>query len=202
MSRADPSHAIGPERVFCDIKQPTSWIRGWVKHAATAAGDADSQGFSRGLRERKERAARRVVVSGPAGGPISQVSANLLRRTSCPGPWAPRHSRASATDDLSWLRRGPGCGPARFVHTTTGVWMFLMRLNGYFPPSPHFLTQTGDLDMQSGWLGKPGQDMPARTHTQGRGRDCERTKNKISYADRCCTRQPCRDVCAWGRVGG
>lgn len=125
--RADPStcrhasHAGTVQREresFCDIKR-ASLIHGWVKHAATA-GDADSQGpFAR---EKAAAAANRGTwVWAARRGCVAylSVSANLLRRTSCPGPWAPRHSRASATDDRSWP---PGvCGPAAVCPLPTGA---------------------------------------------------------------------------------
>lgn len=110
----------GPEREsFCDIKR-ASLIHGWVKHAATAGETL----IVRGPRERESGCSSRGTwVWAARRGCVAylSVSANLLRRTSCPGPWAPRHSRASATDDRSWP---PGVfGPTacnRCVHHKRG----------------------------------------------------------------------------------
>jgi len=58
-------------------------------------------------------AGRLAVLSGLS----LRSQQRLLRRISCPGPWAPRRSRASATDDRSWLPGGPDCtGPVYVQH--------------------------------------------------------------------------------------
>lgn len=161
MNRAEPS-TCNAERVyvFCDIRRP---------HLGSADGSNTQpqqqetlivRGFCEvceGDRE-IERAARRGC-EWPCRWPyLSKSQQTFCDEPPVPGPGRPGTPELRLPTIV--LGRAGGQGVALLlVHpvgaTTTRVWVFLMRLNGCSPPSPHFLTQTGD------WICSLGSQGPA-----------------------------------------